>query len=152
MAPPLTPRERLDREIGTRCRRARLALRMTQQQVADALGYESGTSVYKHEVGETSVRASDLILLAGLLRVPPSSLMPDAPGQSFGTLETRLMRAWKAIPDEGAARLLVEMAERLSIPREPTHQRGRADAPTNPAAPATNEPPALLAMMERLPA
>lgn len=147
MKKTLTDREKLAQEIGVRIRRQRMKLRVTQDQLALAIGLADGSSIYHYEMGDVEVSGTMLVMIAAALKVSVTSLLPDPPGAQYGTLEGRLNVAWKGIGDENSARILTELAERLAQPKEPTHQKGRADAACNPLSEKHRDQPSLLALM-----
>jgi transcriptional regulator with XRE-family HTH domain len=64
----------LDRAIGRRIRAARLARRMTQEQLAQVLGC-SYQQIQKYENGSNRIAAARLVLLARRLELSPAALL-----------------------------------------------------------------------------
>jgi len=102
-------RARVDAAIGERIRRRRVALGLTQEQLACKLGL-SFQQIQKHERGANRISASRLYALARRLDV--------APGFFFADLEI----ANEGVDDGGDGRLASEVAR-----RRPRRGRGRAD-------------------------
>src|SRR5689334_7151751 len=63
----------VDRYVGARLRERRLALGLTQQQVAELIG-ATGQQVHKYETGESRISAGRLHTLACALDVEPAYL------------------------------------------------------------------------------
>lgn len=125
--PILNPRTA---EIGTLIRRARLAAGFSQQRLADAAGFESGTSIYKIEVGDTSISIEALSLIAAALDRPITDLIPPPPGH-IPTVRERLARAANRLDKDALAALLL-MVERMAGPEpapEPGRQRSKRTRP-----------------------
>ena len=85
----------LDSAIGRRIRAARLARRMTQEQLAQALGC-SYQQIQKYENGSNRIAAARLVLVAERLELTPAALLgttgtaPDAgtePGAAHAATE-----------------------------------------------------------------
>jgi transcriptional regulator with XRE-family HTH domain len=68
----------IDRQVGVRVRMQRLALEMSQQQLAAELGI-SFQQVQKYEKGSDRIGASRLWRLAEILRVPVGFFFEDFP-------------------------------------------------------------------------
>jgi transcriptional regulator with XRE-family HTH domain len=68
----------IDRQVGVRVRMQRVALKMSQQQLAAELGI-SFQQVQKYEKGSNRIGASRLRRLAEILQVPVSFFFEDFP-------------------------------------------------------------------------
>lgn len=62
-------------EIGTRIKRQREKLGMTQEELANALGYKSKTTIAKIEKGTNDFPQKNIYKFANVLQVTPSFLM-----------------------------------------------------------------------------
>ena len=69
----------IDRQVGVRVRMQRVALKMSQQQLAAELGI-SFQQVQKYEKGSNRIGASRLRRLAEILQVPVGFFFEDFPG------------------------------------------------------------------------
>lgn len=61
--------------IGDRIKQRRLDLGMSQQELADAMGYTSKSTINKIEVGKNDVSQSKVVKFASVLKTTPSFLM-----------------------------------------------------------------------------
>lgn len=61
--------------IGDRIKQRRLDLGMSQQELADAMGYTSKSTINKIEVGKNDVSQSKVVKFANVLKTTPSFLM-----------------------------------------------------------------------------
>lgn len=59
----------LNTRIGRKIRERRLELKVSQQELADRLGYKHKTSVTKIEKGKTDIPLSKLVLIGKLLKI-----------------------------------------------------------------------------------
>lgn len=64
-------------KFGERVKAYRTALGMSQQELAEASGYTSRTSIAKIEAGKTDVPRAKVDALAAALEVSPTELMID---------------------------------------------------------------------------
>ena len=71
----------IERRIGVRIRARRLALGLTQEQLADALGV-SNQQVQKYENGSNRIAAARLVRLAARLGVPVAALLDADPADA----------------------------------------------------------------------
>ena len=62
-------------EFGERVRQRRLDLGLTQLDLARECGYKDVTTISKIEKGERDIPRKKVVILAEVLRVPPSYLM-----------------------------------------------------------------------------
>lgn len=61
--------------VGERIKRRREELHITQEQLADAMGYKSKSSITKIESGVSNIRQKQLKSIASILKTTPSYLM-----------------------------------------------------------------------------
>lgn len=64
----------LTRAIGNRVRALRLAARMTQVDLAVALGFQDSTSITFIEQGRSNIKLDKLVLLCAVLKTSPNEL------------------------------------------------------------------------------
>lgn len=64
-----------NKEIGERIRKRRIALELTQAQLADLTGYQSKTSINKIELGKQGLRTPKIKVFADALETTPAYLM-----------------------------------------------------------------------------
>jgi transcriptional regulator with XRE-family HTH domain len=112
-----------DTAIGARIRAQRLARKMTQIALADALGI-TFQQLQKYEKGRNRVGAGRLQEIATLLGVPVTALYAAAGAAAASRTEDlafldsagamRLMRAYTALPTPRMKRALVALAERMA--------------------------------------
>lgn len=112
-----------DTAIGTRIRAQRLARKMTQIALADALGI-TFQQLQKYEKGRNRVGASRLQEIAKVLRVPLAALFAadsaaaESRTENLAFLDSvgamRLMRAYASIQKPRMKRALVALAERIA--------------------------------------
>lgn len=122
-----------DRRLGTRIRVLRLAARMSQSDLGQALGV-TFQQVQKYEKGTNRVSASRLSQLAVALRVPLASLLEaDAAlddvelAAAFGTPEgVRLALAFQRIRDPALRQAIVTLVQAAGGAETPRAQ----DQPT----------------------
>jgi transcriptional regulator with XRE-family HTH domain len=112
-----------DTAIGARIRAQRLARRMTQIALADALGI-TFQQLQKYENGKNRVGAGRLQEVAKVLHVPLAALFGSDSAAAASRTENlafldsagamRLMRAYAALPTPRMKRALVVLAERIA--------------------------------------
>jgi len=112
-----------DTAIGARIRAQRLARRMTQIALADALGI-TFQQLQKYEKGQNRIGAGRLQEIATVLRVPLAALFGSDSAAARSRTENlafldsagamRLMRAYAALPTPRMKRALVVLAERMA--------------------------------------
>ena len=93
------------KETGKRIRERREFLRMTQDELAQKLGYKSRSSINKIENGVTNITQSKILEFARTLRTTPSYLMcwTDSPDPKTGltTQATRtLVDRFESAPED----------------------------------------------------
>jgi transcriptional regulator with XRE-family HTH domain len=126
MAKKAGPRSvgKADRDMGQRIRLRRVELKMTQDQLAEALGV-SFQQVQKYEKGVNRVGSARLEQIAAALKVPISFFYDGGKaGQKQQEVESllfldaptslRLLRADKAIKDQTVRRRFVTLVEGLA--------------------------------------
>lgn len=64
-------------KIGNRIKSRRLALGMTQDELARRIGFKSRSSVNKIELGKQNITQSAIVSVARALDVPPGYIMGD---------------------------------------------------------------------------
>ena len=125
-----------DKEVGQLIRAQRLVCRMSQTELASALGV-TFQQVQKYEKGVNRVGAGRLAKIADTLRVPISFFFDGAPGpktaaghvnEALGLIRTagalRLVRAFENMPADGRGHFLA-LIEMLAN-RAPARKRGGA--------------------------
>ena len=66
-------------KLGTRIRNRRELLKMSQEMLAQAVGYKSRTSIHKIECGQTDLPQSKIMEIAKALNTTPEYLMGWVP-------------------------------------------------------------------------
>jgi transcriptional regulator with XRE-family HTH domain len=119
-------KDHVDRHIGHRLRTRRLALRMSQTDLADAIGV-SFQQVQKYEKGSSRVSASTLQALAEMLKVPIGYFFAGLPlgavqgnGADMDWAEflampdgLALFKAFRNIESEQVRRAVIDLLGRL---------------------------------------
>lgn len=113
-----------DAELGSRIRLARKRLKMSQTDVANALGV-TYQQVQKYENGTDRIAVSRLIAIARTLEVPVASLIPGAEGEEVALLTNEEIAALAAFRQIGP----------------PAMRRAAVDALKTFAAVAANDKP-----------
>lgn len=126
----------IDVHVGSRIRSRRMALKISQEKLADGLGL-TFQQVQKYEKGINRVGASRLQMIAAILTVPVSFFFEDAPNQPAVTRKKaahdssidfitdflgeedghRLIKAFLRIRAPVVRRSIVHMVEAISAPR-----------------------------------
>jgi transcriptional regulator with XRE-family HTH domain len=126
----------IDVHVGSRIRSRRMALKISQEKLADGLGL-TFQQVQKYEKGTNRVGASRLQMIAAILTVPVSFFFEDAPSQPAVTRKKaahdssidfvtdflgeedghRLIKAFLRIRAPVVRRSIVHMVEAISAPR-----------------------------------
>jgi len=125
-----------DAIVGLNIRTHRLARRMSQSELADALGV-TFQQVQKYEKGSNRVGSGRLVKVATALRVPVAALLAGVPGagtpgesQVAGLLahphRLRLVQAFAQIDDSAVRRQLMLLTE--SVARLAPRKSDRARA------------------------
>src|SRR5688572_4970199 len=94
-------------EIGSRIRRARENLKLSQLDLATQLGYQSAATISHFEAGERKVSIADLQRIAQALRVPLDMFL-------IGTDETKIVQHFRLRASELRPALRESVAEFLS--------------------------------------
>ena len=98
-------------ETGEKIRRKRMALGLSQDELADRLGTD-GNSVSRHENGTREMKLSVFCQYAEALRTDPSELLPDRLSAHRQGSLARLTAAAADLSEQDLA-LLLMMAERM---------------------------------------
>jgi transcriptional regulator with XRE-family HTH domain len=64
----------LTRAVGARIRRVREAAEMTQDALAEAVGYRNGSSITYIEQGRNAIGLDTLLLICATLKISPNEL------------------------------------------------------------------------------
>jgi transcriptional regulator with XRE-family HTH domain len=110
-----------DTHVGNKIRSRRLELRLSQKELASAVGV-TYQQIQKYENGTSRLGVGRLRLIAEMLRVPPSYFFAaddESPkGADLRLMRTlgasRLVRAYADIADKELQRTLVRVAELLA--------------------------------------
>lgn len=103
-------------EFKDKVREQRERLGMTQQELADALGYDSKSTVSKLEKGKMDLKQSQVKKLADVLRVSPSWLVcPDEPKFRGSTIFAEMTESYHELNEEGRKEALRMLRYLLSI-------------------------------------
>ncbi|MGB9364407.1 MAG: helix-turn-helix transcriptional regulator [Xanthobacteraceae bacterium] len=114
-----------DAIVGRNIRVHRLARKMSQTGLADAIGL-TFQQVQKYEKGVNRVGSGRLVRIANALGVPVMTLLAGVPGAAAKTADAspltliakaqpmRLMQAFAAIEDQSARRALLALTEGLA--------------------------------------
>lgn len=102
----------VDRHIGSRVRRRRIALGMSQETLGEALGL-TFQQVQKYEKGTNRIGASRLLTIATILKVGIEFFFDGlAETRATSSAETRLMGDFLALPEcERLMRSLVSLSD-----------------------------------------
>lgn len=73
--------------IGDKIKERRLALGMSQQELAEAMGYTSKSTINKIELGKNDVTQSKVMKFANVLKTTPAYLMDWEEDDSLGNYE-----------------------------------------------------------------
>lgn len=115
---------RLDVALGARIRRYRKARRISQEQLADAVGV-TFQQIQKYERGANRVSFSRLAQIAAALQTPIAELIGGLDGTGEGTglrLDAigtpgaiELLEAFAAIEDEGVRRSILALVQDIAV-------------------------------------
>ena len=107
----------IDRALAERIRARRIALGMTQQQLAERIGV-TYQQAHKYERGSNRLSIGRLVAICGALTIEPSELLKGLTpgGREPGVLERDQMALAKdaALLPPGHRRALVQFARRLA--------------------------------------
>lgn len=98
-------------EIGNKIRDRRVALSLSQDDLADRMGTD-GNSVSRHENGSREMKVSVFCQYAEALSANPSDLLPDRLSKKPKGAYTKLMEVASTLPERDL-NLLIQMAERM---------------------------------------
>lgn len=84
--------------IGDKIKKRRLELGMSQQELAEAMGYTSKSTINKIELGKNDVTQSKVIKFANVLKTTPAYLM-DWEDDSLGDYEENIEYLSQNYPD-----------------------------------------------------
>ena len=91
------------KELGQRIRRRRIELNMTQEVLAQKVGYTSRSSINKVELGGVDLTQSKLIAIANALDISPITLMgyssTTKSDSEFTAHEKELIKAYREHPE-----------------------------------------------------
>ena len=76
--------------IGDKIKERRLALGMSQQELAEAMGYTSKSTINKIELGKNDVTQSKVMKFANVLKTTPAYLMDWEEDDSLGNYEENI--------------------------------------------------------------
>ena len=109
----------VDRHVGARMRERRIMLGLTQQQVAELIGFSS-QQAHKYETGINRVSAGQLYRIAEALGVGPGyffeGLGAGRPADPRRRVTLELARHFAALPSRRLQEALVGLARALAEP------------------------------------
>jgi transcriptional regulator with XRE-family HTH domain len=113
-----------DIEIGARIRERRHELKLPLKHVAALVGV-TYQQLAKYESGDNRISAVMLTKIAGVLKIDPADLLPDAPKRrrklkavEEDGLALQLQAAFARISSQKERRLILDLARRLGPPSE----------------------------------
>lgn len=114
--------------IGEKIKKRRIELNLSQQQLADKLGYTSRSSITKIEKGENDIPRSKVIEIAKALETTPDYLMgwKDEPSNiitSFKTM-THTVPVYGRIPAGTPFEAIQERLEDIEVPNRFKKKKG----------------------------
>ena len=87
-------------EIGERIKLKRLELGMTQQELAEKIGYHAKTAISKIESGERELRQSKIRPIAEALDTTVEYIMDwEEAEPQLDDLDKKIMEAYQSLPD-----------------------------------------------------
>ena len=87
-------------EIGERIKLRRLELGLTQQELAEKIGYHGKTAISKIESGERALRQTKIRPIADALETTVEYIMGwEESEPQLDDLEKKIMEAYRALPD-----------------------------------------------------
>jgi transcriptional regulator with XRE-family HTH domain len=122
----------IDRHVGRRIRARRLAIGMTQRQLADAVGL-TPQQIQKYESGANQIKYSRLCQIAGALDLSPAAFFPrgdvDGSDDAFELVDDpdamRVLHALRTIGSRQRKALLVEIIESVAAKEARRYLRER---------------------------
>ncbi len=111
----------------------RKSLKMSQEELANKVGYGDRSSIAKIEAGKVDLPQSQIFKIAAALNVTPSDLMGldgvrDDPAASLDDDEAVLLNAYRELSREGKDKLLERCAELKELDYKRGSQDFRSDA------------------------
>lgn len=85
--------------IGDKIKKRRLELGMSQQELAEAMGYTSKSTINKIELGKNDVTQTKVMKFANVLKTTPAYLMDWEEDDSLGDYEENIEYLSKNYPD-----------------------------------------------------
>lgn len=85
--------------IGNKIKKRRLELGMSQQELAEAMGYTSKSTINKIELGKNDVTQTKVMKFANVLKTTPAYLMDWEDDDSLGDYEENIEYLSKNYPD-----------------------------------------------------
>lgn len=76
-------------EIGQKIRQLRKRQKISQEQLAERMGFEERNTVYRHEKGQNTMSACTLLRYADALHVDPCFLLPNRYQAEPAVIRTR---------------------------------------------------------------
>ena len=85
--------------IGERIKARRIELDMTQQELAEKVGYKGKTAISKIEAGERDLRQSKIRPVAEALNTTVEYIMGWEDANTLDTLEQKIIELYRKLPD-----------------------------------------------------
>lgn len=85
--------------IGERIKNRRIELGMTQQELAEKIGYKGKTAISKIEAGERDLRQGKIKPIAEALETTTEYIMGWEETDHLDDLEQKIMEAYRSLPD-----------------------------------------------------
>lgn len=85
--------------IGERIKARRIELDMTQQELANKIGYKGKTAISKIEAGERDLRQSKIKPVAEALNTTVEYIMGWDDPDHLDDLEQKVLEAYRTLPD-----------------------------------------------------
>ena len=85
--------------IGDKIKKRRLELGMSQQELAEAMGYTSKSTINKIELGKNDVTQTKVMKFANVLKTTPAYLMDWEEDDNLGDYEANIEYLSKNYPD-----------------------------------------------------
>lgn len=85
--------------IGERIKNRRIDLGMTQQELAEKIGYKGKTAISKIEAGERDLRQGKIKPIAEALETTTEYIMGWEETDHLDDLEQKIMEAYRSLPD-----------------------------------------------------
>lgn len=85
--------------IGERIKARRIELDMTQQELAEKIGYKGKTAISKLEAGERDLRQGKIKPIAEALNTTVEYIMGWEDSDHLDDLEQKVLEAYRALPD-----------------------------------------------------